>query len=200
MIPVANPITEPTDFNTRCRQTGNAWLALPKNAGKTKGFPPYWREFEEQLEAGFHARCGWWAMRIDSGTVDHFMSKAVPANRPLIYEWSNYRHASATVNSSKKNLDDQVLDPFEVQADWFEVILPSMQLLCTAAIPPALKSKADFTLKKLKLENGSKVRRVRKRWYEDFKQGRITMGGLEEFAPLIAAAVRKLQAAGLPLP
>jgi hypothetical protein len=200
MIPVANPIPEPTAFKARCRKRGNDWLANPKNAGKTRGFPAYWIEFEEQLEAGFHARCGWWAMRIESGTVDHFMSKAIPANRRLIYEWSNYRHASGTVNSSKKNHDDSVLDPFEIQDGWFKVILPSMQLIRTPNIPANMRTKAGFTLTKLKLANGIKVRRNRKRWYEDYKNGKITIVGLEDYAPLIADAVKALLASGQPLP
>jgi len=198
MIPVVNPIAEPTDFDAECRQKGNKWLAA--NPAQTKGFPAYWTKFEAELEAGFYVRCGWWAMRIDSGTLDHFLRKAKPANRHRIYEWSNYRHAAGTVNSSKKNHDDAVLDPFEVGDDWFEVDLPSMQLICTPKIPANLQAKADFTLKQLKLAKGAKVRRNRKRWYDDYKTGKITMTGLEDIAPLIAAAVRRLQNHGQPLP
>ncbi len=206
MIPVANPIAEPATFDVECRQKGNAWLAKPKNLGKTKGLPPHWTKFEAELEAGFQARCGWWAMRIDSGTIDHFFSKAKLANRHLIYEWSNYRHAAGTVNGSKKNHDDALLDPFEVGQDWFEVILPSMQLVKTANIPAHLVAKADFTLKQLKLVNGTKVRRNRKRWYDDYKQWLqdpnkgISIGALENIAPLIAMAVKRLHALAQPLP
>jgi hypothetical protein len=200
MIPVVNPIAEPPDFDAQCRRKGNAWLARAENAGKTKGFPSYWTKFEAELETGFHARCGWWAMRIDSGTVDHFFSKSKPANRSKIYEWSNYRHAAGTLNGSKKTHDDAVLDPFEVGPDWFEVILPSMQLIQTAQIPSGLRSKADFTLKKLKLDKGTKVRRNRKRWYDDYKSGKISLSGLEDIAPLIAKAVKKWQSLGQPLP
>lgn len=198
MIPIPNPITEPTDFDSDCRQKGNNWLTA--NPTKTKGFPGYWTRFEAELEAGFHTRCGWWAMRIDSGTVDHFLSKAKPANRHLIYEWSNYRHAAGTVNSSKKNHDDAVLDPFEVEDDWFEVDLPSMQLICTSKIPVSKQNKANFTLEKLKLAKGVKVRRNRKRWYDDYKTGKLTMAGLEDIAPLIAKAVKRLESIGQRLP
>jgi len=200
MIPVPNPIAEPPNFDADCRTKGNHWLAKPENRGKTKGFPAYWTQFEAELEAGFQARCGWWAMRIQTGTVDHFFSKAKPANRDLIYEWKNYRHAEATLNGSKKSHDDAVLDPFEVGDGWFEVLLPSMQLVCTPCIPPQMQAKADNTLEKLHLAKGAKVRRNRKRWYDDYKAGKITMSGLEDFAPLIATAVKKLQASGLPLP
>jgi hypothetical protein len=201
MIPVANPIPEPPTFDVECRAKGNAWLAKLRNAGKTKGFPSRcWTRFEPELEEAFHSRCGYWAMRIQSGTVDHFYSKALPTNRCLVFEWSNYRYAESSVNSSKKNYDDKVLDPFEIKAGWFGVDLPSMLLICTPQLPAHLKAKAVFTLEKLHLEGGSKVRRNRKRWYDDYKSGKINMTGLEDYAPLVADAVKKLEAAQQPLP
>lgn len=33
------------------------------------------------------------------------------------------------MNSSKGTLDNQVLDPFEVANDWFEILLPSLQYI-----------------------------------------------------------------------
>jgi hypothetical protein len=198
MIPVANPIPEPADFDVKCRQTGNNWLT--SNPVKNKGFPGYWTKFDAELEAGFHARCGWWAMRIESGTVDHYFSKSKSANRHLIYEWKNYRHAAGTVNSSKKNLDGAVLDPFEVGDGWFEVNLASMELTWTSSLPANLRTKAELTLKKLHLAKGAKVKRNRKRWYENYKCRKITMDGLKDIAPLVAAAVEKLLATNQPLP
>lgn len=198
MIAVANPVPEPAEFDVQCRQKGNKWLTA--NPAKTKGFPGYWTKFEAELEAGFHARCGWWAMRIESGTVDHYFSKSKAANRHLIYEWKNYRHAAGTVNSSKKNHDDAVLDPFEVGDGWFEVNLASMELTWTSNLPANLRTKTEFTLKKLHLAKGTKVRRYRKRLYDEYKDGKLTLAGLEDYAPLIARAVKKLLAAGQPLP
>lgn len=68
-------------------------------------------------------------MWIAEGAVEHFLSKK---NRPdLAYEWSNYRYIAGSVNGSKGTHDDKVLDPFEVQNGWFEVLVPSMQLVVT---------------------------------------------------------------------
>ncbi len=83
MIPVPNPIPEPANFDSECRQPGNAWLAANPNA-TAKTFPAHWTKFEADLESAFAYRCGWWAMRIQSGTVDHFFSKNKPANRDLV--------------------------------------------------------------------------------------------------------------------
>jgi hypothetical protein len=135
---------------------------------------------------------------IAVGEVEHSLSKK---NRPdQAYEWSNYRYSAGSVNGSKGNHDAKVLDPFEVKDGWFELLLPSMQLVMTPQIPANLATKAEFTVKQLKLRNGTKVVRCRKRWYQQFKDGKLTLEGLLSNAPLIADAVQKLQTAGLSLP
>jgi hypothetical protein len=199
VIPVPNPIPEPASFDRDCRRPGNQWLAAHPNAD-SKSCPSHWTRFEADLETAFVCRCGWWAMRIECGTVDHFFSKNKPANRRLVYEWSNYRSAAPTLNSSKKELDDQVLDPFEIQPGWFEVLLPSMQLVRTALVPAHLQAKADFTLRRLRLDNGPKVRRNRQRYYEDYKNHGLPPALLRDYAPLVAEAVARWEASGHPLP
>lgn len=200
MIAVANPIPEPADFDSGCRRPGITWWSSRRLAGetpKTSEFPNLWAKYESDLARAFHQRCGWWAMWIAEGEVDHFLSKK---NRPeLAYEWTNYRYIAGSVNGSKGNLDDKVLDPFDVQDGWFEVIVPSMQLIGTDQLPAALKDKASFTLEKLRLREGTKVVRCRRRWYESFKNG-TPISELEKFAPLVAKAVKKLKASGAPLP
>ncbi len=108
MIPVRRP-PKPRDFNRDCRTPGNQWLAA--NPG-SNAFPDYWTKFQPDLEKAFACRCGWWAVRIADGEVDHYLSKK--NHRRLAYEWSNYRYIAGSVNSSKGNHDDALLDPFEV--------------------------------------------------------------------------------------
>lgn len=137
-------------------------------------------------------------MYIPEGTVDHYLSYK---NYPhLAYEWSNYRFASASLNSSKGKHDDKVLDPYEVGQNWFEIILPSLQMQVTGAIPKKYRQKAEFTLKQLKLRDGEKIIRQRRQWYLMYKEGKITLEGLRMMAPLIAAAVDKVLLAGDPVP
>ena len=69
----------------------------------------------------------------DDGTVDHYLSCA--NHRALAYEWTNYRFTSARMNSIKRTEDDRVLDPFEVGDDWFEILLPSLQMVQRIASP-----------------------------------------------------------------
>lgn len=122
-----------------------------------------------------------------NGTVDHYLScKNYPH---LAYEWSNYRYVAGWVNSSKQNADDTVLDPFEVQDDWFEVQLPSLLLTTTEHIPEEYREKAEFTLQRLQLVNGKSVMRQREAWYRLYCEGKLTLSGLEEVAPLLARAI-----------
>lgn len=201
MIPVANPIPEPEGFDSDCRQPGVVWWTTKGLRGETpkpSAFPKNWTKYEADLATAFHHRCGWWAMWIAEGQVEHFRS--IKNHPGKAYEWSNYRYVAGSVNGSKGNHDDKVLDPFEVEDGWFEVLLPSMQLILTDKVPTDRKSKADFTLKQLKLRNGTKVIRCRKHWYEQFKLGRLDLNGLRAHAPLVAAAVENHQTSGLPLP
>lgn len=195
MIPVSK-IRKPKKFKDDCETPGNTWLAANPTSKK---FPDHWRKFQPPLAKGFHDRCGWWAMRIADGAVDHYLSKK--SFRHKAYDWSNYRYISGSVNSSKGTHDNKVLDPFEIQPGWFEVHLPSMQLRRTALVPPALHAKADFTLKQLRLGNGYKVRRNRRRWYEDHRDRGLPLANLADYAPLVAEAVTKwINTKGLPLP
>ena len=196
MIHVTNPIAEPGRFDTDCRKAGNTWLALHPGA-KSSDYPGYWTAFQEDLANGFQDRCGWWAMWIADGEVDHYWSKK---NHPaLAYQWSNYRYIAGTVNGSKGNHDDKVLDPFQVSGDWFEVIIPSMQLITTCELPDQFKVQAIFTLKQLHLCDGRKVVRSRKHWYESYRKYG-SMDQLKLHAPLVAKAVQKWEASGKPLP
>lgn len=184
MIPVPR-VQKPRGFDAKVKAPGNAWLAKNPAAARP---PALWADYTAQLSDGFANLCGYAAMLDPTGgTVDHFLS--FKHHRHLAYEWNNYRFASATLNSSKRDADDEVLDPFEVGAGWFEVILPSLQMRVTDAVPDAYRSKAEFTLKRLKLRDGERVIRWRKSWYDMYRSGQLSLDGLRGVAPLLAAAV-----------
>jgi len=187
MIPVER-VQEPTDFDVSARQKGITWLS--ENPNK----PPkdLWSPFRPALAEAFKYRCGYAAIEIPySGTVDHFLS--CRHHRELAYEWSNYRYSFGSINSRKKNADNKILDPFEIQPDWFEIVIPGFLLKPTAALPPALHDKALDTIRILAL-NGQEMIDVRLRQYLRYKEGKITLPHLFEIAPLVAKA---MQSAGL---
>lgn len=195
MIP-APRVPEPDDFDVRVRQPGIAWLAANPGAKRPK---PLWLPFTPVLEAGYHKLCGYAAMAdFTGGTVDHYRSfKNHPAQA---YEWRNYRFASATMNSCKRNVDDAVLDPEQVKAGWFEIMLPSLQLQLTERVPEKLREKAAFTLRRLQLDNGERVIRWRQSWYQLYTEGKLDLNGLQQVAPLIADAVRRATLQARPHP
>jgi hypothetical protein len=125
------------------------------------------------------------------GTVDHYLS--CHEHRERAYDWSNFRFASQWINSSKRSADDAVLDPFEVEDDWFEILLPSLQLVVTDRVPPEQRTRAEHTLRRLHLRDDERVIRQRAEWYRMYTDGEINLEGLRRKAPLIAWAVVKQQ-------
>jgi hypothetical protein len=183
------PPPEPADFEQQVRKAGNNWLV--KNPAKeTKDF---WSSFKPELAKGFQNLCAYAVMYIPSrmGTVDHYLSKSKAGNRHLIYEWKNYRYALQRVNSCKGTYDRQILDPFEVEDNWFEIILPSCQLVLTDAVPVGDRDRAQFTIKQLQLQNSEWVIEQRQEWYRMYLENELNLEGLEKKAPLIARAVKK---------
>jgi hypothetical protein len=186
MIPVAR-VPEPAEFDAQVRQRGRRWLA--ENPGKSP--KDLWSPFREVLRNGFKGLCGYSAMYESYGTVDHFRS--IHRDRSLAYEWSNYRFASAWINSSKQARE--VLDPYEVGDGWFEIELPSLQLVVTNKVPPHARALAEETLRCLPLVDDERILRQRQEWYAMYQEGEISLDGLRRKAPLIAAAVEKQLAA-----
>lgn len=194
MIPVARP-EEPPAFDEMCRKRGKEWLA--QNSDTHPHRLPLWREFAAALRDGFGGRCGFTAMYVPRGTVDHWIS--VDSDRSLAYEWTNYRFVDGAVNSAKKpSWEGRLLDPFEVQDDWFEILLPSLQLVIAGNLDAATRARAEFTLEKLHLRDGEDVIRQRREWLELYEQGELQLSGLFKVAPLLARAVARRD--GLPLP
>lgn len=177
---------KPKRFAERVEVRGAAWL----QANATGRPSSYWNEFRSALADAFRNLCAYSAIWEPVGTVDHFVS--CDEDRSRAYDWSNYRFASAWINSSKQALrSSQILDPLEVEDDWFEIILPSLQLVATDQIPEAYRERANFVLLRLRLRDGEAVIRQRQAWYQLYQEGKLTLEGLAERAPLIAAAVRK---------
>ena len=184
MIPVKT-LPEPENFDRKARQPGLQRLKENPHAQ----LKDYWSHFKANLAEGFKNLCGYSATYEPIGTVDHFLSSK--HHRELAYEWSNYRFASAWMNSVKRNADDTVLDPFEVEPDWFEILLPSLQLVVSPTIPDHIRPKAQFTLQRLKLRDSEQMIRQRQEWYRLYQEQKLTLEGLRDKAPLIAAAVER---------
>jgi hypothetical protein len=187
MIPF-DPPDEPPTFDEKARKPGTAWLDQhPQNTHpRPKDF---WTPFLPALAAGFGELCAYTAIHEPVGTVDHYLS--CTRHRDQSYEWRNYRFACHKVNAKKGDLDVELLDPFEVQDGWFEIQLPSLQLVLTAAVPARRRARAEFTLRRLGLRDEEWAIRQRRAWYALYQSGHLSLDGLEHHAPLIARAVRR---------
>lgn len=182
------PVPEPVGFEAQVRQPGRIWLTDHPNASRPRD---YWTLFKPALAEGFGHLCGYSVMYEPVGTVDHYISWST--DKPLTYEWSNYRFASAWINSSKQNANERVLDPYEVMDEWFEILLPSLQLVVTDRVPAEHRERAEYTLQRLHLHDDERVIRQRQEWYRLYCENKLTLDGLREKAPLIARAIEKQQ-------
>lgn len=185
-----DPIIEPLNFEDLCRRPGLAYL---HNNPDCQRPPKYWTPFKTILADGFNNLCAYTVIYEPVGTVDHFIS--IKQDRNLAYDWANYRYASQWINSCKKHYN--VLDPFAVVDGWFEIILPSLQLVLTNQVPPEHREIAESTLKRLHLRDDERVIRSRLEWYRMYQEGELNLEGLRRKAPLIARAVDKQLAAQL---
>ncbi|GBC59427.1 hypothetical protein DENIS_0366 [Desulfonema ishimotonii] len=188
-----DPVPEPHDFDKKAKQPGLRWIEKHPDAKRPKDF---WTPFKPCLTEGFAHLCAYSALFEPVGTVDHYIS--VRTDMRLAYEWNNYRFASAWMNSSKQTADDRILDPFEVEDGWFEIILPSLQLVMTDSVPEEYMEKARFTLKRLHLQDDERIIRIRQEWYRMYLEHEITLEGLKRKAPLIARAIEKQQKETIP--
>jgi len=180
------PPTEPLTFDADCRQPGATWLDA-----NAVGDPPsrFWRPFVMDLCRGFGNRCGYSAMWDLNGTVDHYLSQE--NYRDLAFEWSNFRYIAGWLNSSKQALDRQVLDPFQVRDEWFEILLPSLIMRLTTCVPQSIRPTAEFTLRRLHLADGDRIYEQRQIYYDKFRTANRPISWLEELAPILATAVRR---------
>ncbi|OIP41252.1 MAG: hypothetical protein AUK47_06695 [Deltaproteobacteria bacterium CG2_30_63_29] len=179
---------KPSEFEEQVEKPGAAWLT--KHA--TERPKDLWGVFKPALANAFRNLCAYSAMFEPVGTVDHFVS--CDEDRSKAYVWSNYRFASGWINSSKSTVtSSEIFDPFEVGDGWFEILLPSLQLVATHAVPETLRKRADFVLDRLHLRDDERVIRQRREWYRMYQEHELTLDGLRKKAPLIALAVEKQQ-------
>ena len=179
---------EPAKWEARCRRRGLRWLERNPNYERPKS---YWTEFEPDLYQAFRGLCAYCLMKPLKGEMDHFVpiAKLKRMRRDhLAYEWKNFRYCASGINQRKS--DHDVLDPFKVQNNWFQVILPSLQLVLTNKVPKTMRKKAEFTIEQLGLRDGEVVVRNRRVWFEMYQTGELTLAGLRGVAPLIAKAVQ----------
>ncbi|MBI3270519.1 MAG: hypothetical protein HYZ53_16040 [Planctomycetes bacterium] len=182
-------VPKPKDFDAKCARPGCAWLEKHKQAARPRD---YWSQFKPVLARGFRDLCGYAAMYCPVGSVDHYLSWH--KHPEMAYDWDNYRFVEEWINKSKGTADKRVLDPYEVREGWFEVLLPSLQLVSTDRVPRSKRKRAEYTLTRLHLREDERIVRQRQTWMNLHREGKLTLEGLDVVAPQLAAAVRRKDA------
>lgn len=214
------PVTEaapPPDFDTRVRQPGLDAIAelvgeAPRRARPgpkrkkvansrpeipAEAFPPLWRDVLPDMLVSYRRLCAYLSLYIEHGTgspsVDHVVPKSKAWDK--VYEWPNYRLASALVNT-KKNDFPLALDPFTIRPGLFALELVEFQVIEGPNARGRLAKQVESTIRTLGL-NMRDCREARREYVENYElgpgNGGIDLPYLERRAPFIAAELRRLK-------
>ena len=154
-------------------------------------FPDYWKEALDDLMEAYDQICAFSCFRIHRVTGARSVDHMAPKSRhwKKIYEWSNYRLCCSTMNARKRDFSD-VLDPFEVGADWFELELVGFQVLPAPGLDATIREQVLKTIERLGL-NDAKSRQSRTRDAEFYESGEISFRFLQQESPFVARELRR---------
>lgn len=202
---------EPRDFDAKVRRPGLQWLheklggeRAPRAGAPVKPLAPgerltatglkdYWTACLPDLRSLYKV-CSYAGLKIREGgdSVDHFECKEScvddAARHGLIYEWRNYRYAFLNVNRYKGTR--QVLDPFEVAADWFALEFVGLTVRPRDHLREPMLGRVRDTIKFAGLNEPWLVR-LRSEYFDAWSAGQIHGTWLRECAPFIAAEIER---------
>jgi hypothetical protein len=177
-------------FNSQVRQPGAIFLATcPNPTSEQFRKKNYWNRAAKELHAAYDGVCAYTATYLpDSGSVDHFVPKTV--NPAAAYDWNNFRLASGRVNSCKGNQTD-LLDPFLVDNEWFELAVPSCLLKANATLSRELRVRINSTINALRLNDDDYYVQERCNILIDYAKKEITLNFLRRRYPFLAKEIER---------
>ena len=182
-------VPQPAEWTTAVLEPGSEWLSLATNRDAVRP-KDLWSPFREALAAGFRQLCAYTVVWTPNGTVDHYIPWAKvrgTSDTSLAYSWSNLRYSAAWFNSSRRSAD--VPDPFRIADDWFELLLPSLELVATDRVPQQDLERVKTALQWLGKDE--RVLKVRRDFFTMYQSGKLSIECLDEWAPLLGRALRK---------
>ena len=196
MIPV-RPAEEPPNFDADVRRPG---LQAVSRLGQTFGgrgqipageFPAYWRRILPELLTRYERICSYLCLYIPHGTgapsVDHMVAKSMRWDQ--VYEWTNYRLACSLMNA-RKGAVETVLDPFEIQDNWFALELVEFQVVPGEALPSDIATAVEDTIERLRL-NDLECCKARSKFVEEYQQRHVSLDYLRRHAPFVERELRR---------
>lgn len=197
---------EPPDFDEKVLKPGLRAIAemvgepdLPKRRGRKRKviavtrdeipsdeFPPCWTAVLPELLEAYGRVCAYMSFYIErvtgAASVDHMLPKSVKWDE--VYQWSNYRLACSLMNSRKNHYQD-VLDPFEIEDDWFRMELVGYQVIPANSLTEDIRDQVQATIDRLKL-NDYECLKLREEYVEAFQKNDISLHRLRQRAPFLA--------------
>ena len=139
----------------------------------------------------YHEICAYSCFRIHRVTgarsADHFAAKSRHYRRA--YEWSNYRLCCSRLNA-RKNVVSEILDPFKIEAGWFQLELVGFQVYPDRSRPRTLQARIQHTIDRLGL-NGFDFRRDRTEDAEQYWSKNVSLTVLKQESPFVAAELKR---------
>lgn len=172
-------------FAQRRRAAGNdAPLITAEEDLPFDAFQPYWTSCLAELKDAYAHVCAYSCFRIHpvtgAASVDHFAAKSRAWDR--VYEWDNYRLACTRMNARKRDFGD-VLDPFDVDDEWFQLDLVGFQVLAAFGLPIELARRVEGTIERLGLDD---FRADRERDAVTYWDGDVSLAWLRRESPFVA--------------
>lgn len=179
---------EYSDFDGQVRQPGMAFLAeCPNPTSNQFKKKNYWNRAATELYAAYSGICAYTAVYLpERGSVDHFKPKSDHPH--LAYEWSNFRLASGRVNSAKGN-KAEVLDPFEINDDWFYLDIPECLMRANPALPRETRVQINATINSLRLNDDDHYAQERCNILMEYASGDVSLAFLQRRYPFLAKEV-----------
>lgn len=212
MIPVTLA-NEPADFDDKVRQPGLSAIdelvgrePRKKRRGRKRQsiatdeenipadkFPEFWVKAIPDMCSAYNRLCAFLSLYIPPGTgtptIDHMIPKSKDWRQ--VYEWSNYRLCAAIINSNKGDKED-ILDPFEIEDNWFALEIHTGRVTKGPCAPHSQTSMLDSTLeilnKQLCIDARNEYIAAYRTGSED---GGISLSYLKRRAPFIAAELER---------
>jgi hypothetical protein len=159
---------------------------IPSNA-----LPDYWTRALPHLCIAYRRICSYLGLLILPGTavpeVDHFKPKH--KYQHLAYSWENFRLSCKLANTFKGAHED-VVDPFEIEADYFGINLFSGHVIALSG-DVGLRPRLEHTIARLHLNIESTFVQLRLRYIDDYFNGDISFGMLQRDAPFVAREIER---------
>lgn len=176
-----SPAPEPPTFDRDVRQPGRRAIAEGRDP-----LPACWTACLPDLRKAYQSVCAYLCVIVPPGvgasSVDHFAPKS--KRRDLTYEWSNYRFVSSLMNARKHAFED-VLDPFEIDDDWFELELSTLQVRPSASCTSEVRSRVMATIQRLRL-NDQECIDARSHCYDAYLAKDVSFDHLLTSSPFVA--------------